>query len=269
MTAPFVPVSQRQLRNHPSLPATIANSLTMAYRSLLLIRRTPQQLFDVTIQPILFTTMFVFLFGGAISGSVSGYLPIIIPGILAQTALTACIATGVQLREDMDKGVFYRFKSMPIARIAPLTGPLLADVVRYSIAVSLTFFMGYLLGFHWATVGGVVVGGLLVVFCSWCISWIFALLGVVLKTSQSVQGISTAILFPLSFLSGAFVPTTTLPGWLQDFVNVNPLTYIVSATRQLLNHGTIGTDFWFSIIGSIAVVLIFAPLTLWAYMRKA
>ncbi len=142
MTAQIVPGAQRRLKNRVTLRMTISNSLTMAYRNLLLIRRTPQQLFDVTIQPILFTLMFVYLFGGAISGSVSGYLPIIIPGILAQTALTASMATGVQLREDMDKGVFYRFKSMPIARIAPLTGPLLADVVRYAIATSLTFRHG-------------------------------------------------------------------------------------------------------------------------------
>lgn len=269
MTAQIVPGTQRRLANRVSLRGTVRHSLTMAYRNLLLVRRTPQQLFDVTIQPILFTLLFVFLFGGAISGSVSGYLPIIIPGILAQTALTACMATGVQLREDMDKGVFYRFKSMPIARIAPLTGPLIADLVRYSIATSLTFFMGYLLGFHWASVGGAVLGGVLVVFCAWCLSWIFALLGVVLKTSQAVQGISAALLFPLSFLSGAFVPTRTLPPWLQDFVNVNPLTYIVSATRQLFDQGTVGGDFWLSIFGSIVVVLIFAPLTLRAYNRKA
>jgi ABC-2 type transport system permease protein len=269
MTAQIVPGAQRRLKNRVTLQMTISNSLTMAYRNLLLIRRTPQQLFDVTIQPILFTLMFVFLFGGAISGSVSGYLPIIIPGILAQTALTASMATGVQLREDMDKGVFYRFKSMPIARIAPLTGPLIADLVRYAIATSLTFVMGYLLGFRWASLGGALTGGVLVVFCSWCISWIFALLGVVAKTAQTVQGISAAILFPLGFLSGAFVPTSTLPSWLQDFVNVNPLTYIVSATRQLFNQGTIGNDFWLSLLVSMAVVLIFAPLTLRAYMRKA
>jgi len=268
MTA-IVPGAERKLRNRVPLRMTVSNSLTMAYRNILLIRRTPQQLFDVTLQPILFTVMFTFLFGGAIAGSVQGYLPIIIPGILAQTALTACITTGVQLREDMDKGVFYRFKSMPIARVAPLTGPLLADVVRYSVATALTFVMGYLLGFRWASVGGAVLGGILVVFAAWCISWIFALLGVVLKTAQVVQGVSSAILFPLTFLSGAFVPTGTLPGWLQDFVNVNPLTYIVSSVRQLLNQGTIGTDFWLSIVGSVLVVVIFIPLTLWAYMRKA
>jgi len=269
MSSTIVPGAERVLKNRVSVRMTISNSLTMAYRNLLLIRRTPQQLFDVTLQPILFTIMFTFLFGGAISGSVQGYLPIIIPGILAQTALTACITTGVQLREDMDKGVFYRFKSMPIARIAPLTGPLLADVVRYSIATALTFVMGYLLGFRWASLGGAVLGGVLVVFAAWCISWVFALLGVVAPTSQVAQGISSAILFPLTFLSGAFVPTSTLPGWLQDFVNVNPLTYIVSAIRQLLNQGTIGSDFWLSIVGSVSVVAIFVPLTLKAYMRKA
>jgi len=269
MTAQIIPGADRRLKNRVPLRTTLSNSLTMAYRTILLIRRTPQQLFDVTIQPVIFTLLFVYLFGGAISGSVSGYLPIIVPGILAQTALTACMATGVQLREDMDKGVFYRFKSMPIARIAPLTGPLIADIVRYGIATTLTLVMGDILGFHFASAAGTLTAGVLIVFTSWSLSWIFALLGVVAKSAQLVQGISTAILFPLVFLSGAFVPTDTLPSGLQDFVNLNPLTYVVSAVRQLLNQGTIGNDFWLSLIGSIAVVVIFAPLTLRAYMRKA
>jgi ABC-2 type transport system permease protein len=269
MTAQIVPASERKLKNRVDLRTAISNSLTMAYRNIMLIRRTPQQLFDVTIQPILFTLMFSFLFGGAISGSVSNYLPIIIPGILAQTALTASMSTGVQLREDMDKGVFYRFKSMPIARIAPLTGPLIADIVRYVIATTLTLVMGFLLGFRWVSPEAALLAGGLAVFASWCLSWVFALMGVLMKTAQTVQGISTAILFPLGFLSGAFVPTTTLPSWLQDFVRVNPLTYVVSAVRQLLNQGTVGTDFWLSLVGSIVIVLVFAPLTLRAYMRKA
>jgi ABC-2 type transport system permease protein len=268
-TEQIVPGERRTLKNRVSLQMSISNSLTMAYRNLILIRRTPQQLFDVTIQPILFTLMFAFLFGGAISGNVSNYLPIIIPGILATTALTASMATGVQLREDMDKGVFYRFKSMPIARIAPLTGPLLADMVRYFIATALTMFMGYLLGFRWVSAEGALLAGALSIFSAWCLSWVFGLLGVLMKTAQAVQGISSAILFPLSFLSGAFVPTGTLPWWLQDFVNINPLTYVVSAVRQLFNQGTIGTDFWLSLVGSVVLVLIFAPLTLRAYMRKA
>jgi len=269
MSAQIVPGAERELKNRISIQTTISNSLTMAYRTLLLIRRNPQQLFDVTIQPILFTLMFSFLFGGAISGSVAGYLPIIIPGILAQTAITASMGTGVQLREDMDKGVFYRFKSMPIARMAALAGPLLADIVRYSIATGLTLVVGYILGFRWVSTDGLILAGFLSVFAAWCLSWVFALLGVVMRSAQAVQGISAAILFPLSFLSGAFVPTKTLPSWLQDFVNVNPLTYVVSAVRQLFTQGTVGNDFWFSLAGSIVIVLVFAPLTLRAYMRKA
>ena len=265
----IIPANERKLKNRTSLRMILSNTATMAYRNLILIRRTPQQLFDVTIQPILFTVLFAFLFGGAVSGSVSGYLPIIIPGILAQTNLTACMATGVQLREDMDKGVFNRFKSFPMSRVAPLAGPLLADVIRYGIATALTIVMGYLLGYRWASIGGLAVGCLLVIFAAWSISWIFALLGTVARTAQVVQGISTAILFPLAFLSGAFVPTSTLPSWLQTFVNINPLTYIVSATRQLFNYGTIGNDFWLSLVGGLVVVAIFAPLTLAVYMRKA
>jgi ABC-2 type transport system permease protein len=169
----------------------------------------------------------------------------------------------------MDKGVFNRFKVMPISRIAPLAGALLADTIRYGIATSLTFVMGYILGYRWVTFGGALIGGLLAILSAWCVSWIFAFLGTIVRTASAVQGISAAILFPLTFLSSAYVPTSTLPGWLQSFVNVNPVTYLVNAIRQLFNQGTIGNDFWLSIIGMAAVVSIFAPLAVRAYLRKA
>ncbi|MDW5563443.1 MAG: ABC transporter permease [Methanomassiliicoccus sp.] len=267
-TATIVPVTERKLKTRASFGDSIKHTLTMAYRSLLLIKRTPQQLFDVMIQPVIFTLLFTFLFGGAVSGSWQNYLPIIIPGILVQTLVSACMATGVQIREDMDKGVFNRFKSLPIARIAPLTGALLTDTLRYGIATALTFLMGYLLGYHWATLGGAVLGAMLIILAAWCISWIFAFLGTIARSATTVQGASTLVLFPLVFLSGAFVPTSTLPDWLQAFVNINPLTYVVSAISELFNQGIIGNDFWFSLIGSLVVVLIFAPLTLAAYLRK-
>ena len=120
----------------------------MAWRALKTMRRNPEQFFDVTIQPLLFTAMFAYVFGGAISGDVASYLPLMIPGIVAQTVLTTCMATGVQLREDMEKGVFDRFKSLPIARIAPLAGPMVADLVRYLIAASLTFVAGMVMGYR-------------------------------------------------------------------------------------------------------------------------
>lgn len=263
------PGADRRLKNHVSFGQSVRNSLTMAYRGLLKIRRTPEQLFDVTLQPIIFTLMFTYIFGGAISGDVLNYLPLIIPGILVQTVITTSIVTGVQLREDMDKGVFDRFKSLPIARIAPLAGALLADTVRYTIATVLTIIMGYIIGYR--PEGGLVhiaVAAILVIVCAWAISWIFAFFGVIARTASSVQGISMIILFPLTFLSNAFVPVETMPKWLQWFVNINPISHLVTAVRELANSGIIGWDFVLSLIGAAVIVVVFAPITVRAYMRR-
>lgn len=262
-------VSERKLKNHTGFTQTIRNSLTMAYRGVLKIRRTPEQLFDVTLQPIIFTLMFTYIFGGAISGDVVSYLPVIIPGILVQTVITTSIVTGVQLREDMDKGVFDRFKSLPIARIAPLAGALLADTIRYTIATVLTFAMGFIMGYR--PDGGlehVALAAVLVIVCSWAISWIFAFFGVIARTASSVQGISMLVLFPLTFLSNAFVPVDTMPNWLQWFVNINPVSHLVTAVRELANTGSLGWDFAISLIGAAVIVAIFAPITVLAYMRR-
>lgn len=265
----IVPVAERQLHNKTSFGQTVQHSLTMAYRGLLKIRRTPEQLFDVTLQPIIFTLMFTYIFGGAISGNVQNYLPVIIPGILVQTVITTSIVTGVQLREDMDKGVFDRFKSLPIARIAPLAGALLADTIRYTIATVLTFTMGYIMGYRPdGGLGHVAIAGLLVIVCSWAISWIFAFFGVISRTASSVQGISMIVLFPLTFLSNAFVPADTMPNWLQWFVKLNPISHLVTAVRNLTNAGTMGWDLTISLIGAALIVAVFAPITVRAYMRR-
>lgn len=265
----ITPVAERRLRNKTSFGQSVSHSLTMAYRGLLKIRRTPEQLFDVTLQPIIFTLMFTYIFGGAISGNVQNYLPVIIPGILVQTVITTSIVTGVQLREDMDKGVFDRFKSLPIARISPLAGALLADTIRYTIASVLTFTMGYIMGYRPdGGIGHVVIAALLVIVCSWAISWIFAFFGVIARTASSVQGISMIVLFPLTFVSNAFVPAETMPNWLQWFVKINPISHLVTAVRELTNSGTIGLDLTLSLIGAAIIVAIFAPLTVRAYMRR-
>ena len=267
---PIVPATERHLSNRTSLQQTLRNTVTMAYRGLVKIRRTPEQLIDVTVQPIIFTLMFAYIFGGAIAGDVQSYLPALVPGILVQTVITTSVVTGTQLREDMDKGVFDRFRSLPIARIAPLSGALLADTLRYAIATTLTFAMGYVMGYHPAGgLGNVVLAALLVIACSWAISWIFAFFGVVARTASSVQGISMLVLFPLTFLSNAYVPVDTLPAALSWFARINPISHLVTAVRELANNGVIGADLWTSLIGAAVVVAVFAPLTVRAYMRKA
>ncbi|MBL0885971.1 ABC transporter permease [Myceligenerans indicum] len=250
--------------------AAARQSVAMAWRGLVKIRRTPEQLFDVTLQPIIFTLMFTYIFGGAIAGSVQDYLPTIIPGILVQTVITTSVVTGTQLREDMDKGVFDRFRSLPIARIAPLAGALLADSVRYLIATTLTIVMGLIMG--WRPGGGVlaVVGaGLLVMFVAWAVSWIWAFVGMIARTASSVQGISMLIMFPLTFLSNAFVPADTLPGWLRSFVQVNPVSHLVTAVRELTGTGTATSEVTWTLVGAALVVVVLAPLAVRAYMRKA
>lgn len=266
----IAPGRSRELKNHVSFGQAVRNSFSMAGRGLLKIKRTPEQLIDVTVQPILFTLMFTYIFGGAISGDVQSYLPVIIPGILVQTVLVTSAVTGVQLREDMEKGVFDRFKSLPIARISPLAGALLADTVRYGIATTLTFVMGYIMGFRpEAGLGGMVVAGLLVIVCAWAISWIFALAGVLARSAASVQGLSFLVLFPLTFLSNAFVPVDTMPSWLAWFVNINPVSHLVSAVREVTSTGTLGVDAGLALVGAAVVVAVFAPLTVKAYMRRA
>jgi ABC-2 type transport system permease protein len=256
-------------RSRPSPRETASQTLSMAWRALKKMRRNPEQFFDVTIQPLLFTAMFAYIFGGAISGSVSKYLPLLIPGIVAQTVLTSCMATGVQLREDLDKGVFDRFKSLPIARIAPLAGPMLADAVRYLIASSLTFATGIALGYR---PGGGVLGVagaiLLAIFAGWSLAWIFAWFGTIARSAQGVQGISMLVLFPLTFLSNAFVPVNTLPGWLKAFVKVNPVSHLVSAGRALANHGVITSEVGWTLLACAVVIAVFAPLSVMTYKRK-
>jgi ABC-2 type transport system permease protein len=252
-----------------SLPATVSQTLTLAWRATMKMRRNFEQLFDVTIQPLLFTAMFAGIFGGAVSGSVENYLPVIIPGLVGQTVLTACVATGVQLREDMDKGVFDRFKVLPIARIAPLAGPMVADVLRYLIAGTLTFLTGIVLGYRpGGGVVGVVAAILFGAFAGWSMAWIFTWFGTIGRSAQGVQGISLMVMFPLTFLSNAFVPTDTMPGWLQAFADANPVSHVISSLRDLANDGRVTADLGWAVLGLAVVVAIFAPLSVRSFSRK-
>ncbi|WP_431956392.1 ABC transporter permease [Nocardia lijiangensis] len=264
------PIRIPTAENRISLRQTVSSSFIMAYRGILKIKHNPEQLFDVTVQPILFTALFTYIFGGAIAGNVHDYLPILIPGILVQTVVLTSVVTGTQLREDMDKGVFDRFKSLPIARISALAGALIADMVRYGIATTLTVVVGLCLGYRpGGGVLGVAAATVVIVLCSFAISWIWALVGVTGKSAASVQGISMMVMFPLTFMSGAFALVSTMPGWMQAINHANPVYYMVNACRDLMNDNVYGSNLAWSLLGSAMVIAIFAPLTVKAYMRRA
>jgi ABC-2 type transport system permease protein len=257
------------LPTHVSVADTVSQTMTMAWRATLKMRRNFEQFFDVTIQPLLFTAMFAYIFGGAVSGDVKSYLPLLITGMIAQTVLTACVATGVQLREDMDKGVFDRFRVLPISRIAPLAGPMVADMLRYAIAATLTFATGLVMGYRpGGGALGVFAAIVLAIISGWSLAWMFTWFGTVGKSAQVVQGYSLMVMFPLTFLSNAYVPTSTMPGWLEAFTNINPVSHIVSAIRDLANDGQFTGEVGWALLGCAAVIAIFAPLSVRSFTRK-
>jgi oleandomycin transport system permease protein len=247
----------------------LRHSLTLAKRSLIKTWRTPEALIDVTLQPIIFLVIFVYIFGGAVAGSTSQYLQFLLPGILAQTIAQGAIAIGVNLNTDLEKGIFDRFRSLPIARSAPLVGAVLGDVVRYVIVTISTFATGYVMGFRIETnVVSAVAGCLLAVLFALSLSWVSVFVGMKVRTSGAVQGIMFLIVMPLSFASNVFVPTASLPGWMQGFVNVNPLTHLVGAMRGLFLGDPIGNHVLWTLVWCVGLVAVFLPLAMRAYRRK-
>ncbi|KRK80155.1 ABC transporter permease [Companilactobacillus nodensis] len=247
----------------------IMNTATMAYRNLLRTFHNPDRFMDVIIQPVMFMLMFGYLFGGAIAGNVQNYLPTIVPGILIQTMLSASSGSGEQIREDLDSGVFDRFKSLPMAHIAPLAGQLFADILRLVIAAVVSLTTGYLMGWRPAAgLGWVVVVGLLAVFTGWAISWIFALLGLLAKNASTVSSFSLIVMLALSFLSNAFIPINTLSKTMKVIAYMNPITYVITAIRQILATGSWTHEAVLVLIFGIGIVAVFAPLTVWAYNRN-
>ena len=249
----------------------VPDTLAMAWRSLIIMVRNPGEFYDILIQPIMFTVLFGELFGGAIAGDVKAYLPTIVPGLIIMNALTTSQSAGVDLREDMDKGVFDRFRTMPMSRIAPVLGPMVSDVLRYLICTSLTALTGYVLGYRpengWSGTLGAIA---LAAGCAWAIAWIFLLLGTVFSSAQAVTSFSVIIMFPLTYLSNAMVPTSTLPGWLKAFVRNNPISHIVDGCRYLLDGTATGSaeDVRTAIVGSLLVLAVMAPSTVIRYQRR-
>jgi ABC-2 type transport system permease protein len=261
--------AERAVRTSVPLRDILVQTTVLAWRALLKMRRNPEQLADVTFMPLVLTLLFGFMFGGAVAGGMVSYLPTLIPGIIAYSAVTACVAAGAQLREDMDKGVFDRFRSLPIARIAPLAGPMMADLTRYALAASLSLSMGVIMGYRpGGGVFGAIAGVLLAMVTGWSLAWMFMYIGTIAKSAQSVTSLSVMVLLPLTFVSNAFVPADTLPDWLKTLVNLNPVTHVVTALRDLLNHGAVTSAVGIALLGCVVVVAIFVPLTVRSYSKK-
>ena len=256
-------------RPQPAPPAArsrlLAHSRALAVRSLLKTLRTPEALIDVTLQPIIFLLLFVYVFGGALAGGDRhAYLQVLLPGILGQTVAFGGIALGQNLNADIEKGVFDRFRSLPIARSAPLIGAVLADVVRYVVVCVV------LLGFRVQT-GPLELAAavLLAIAFGLCFSWVSVWVGMTVRTSGSVQGVMFLLVLPLSFGSNVFVQTATMPGWLQAFVKLNPLTHLVEAVRGLLLGGPVAGPVAGTLAWMAALLAVFMPLALRGYNRRA
>ena len=268
-TTTITPGHERKLKNRVSLQESLSHTLTMAYRGILKIKRTPEQLFDVTLQPIIFVVLFVYLFGGAIAGNQHDYLQFVLPALMVQTVLFASLSIGVNLNTDIQKGVFDRFRSLPIPRSAPLVGAVLGDIVRFVTSIAVLIGFGYAIGFRIGTDPfRAFLACLLVLAFALSLSWIAVLIGMLVREPGTVQGIGFLLMFPLTFGSSTFVPVNTLPGWLQAWVKVNPVTHLVEASRGLMVSGDVAWPVTQSLLWTIGITVVFAPLAVRAYRRR-
>jgi oleandomycin transport system permease protein len=250
-------------------PPVLRHAATLAWRGIVKTIHSPEALLDVTLQPVIFLLLFVYVFGGAISGNTADYLQLALPGVLVQTIVFASAGTGVGLAEDLQTGIFDRFRSLPIARSAPLIGAIAADLVRYLTSGLIMIAIGFALGFRVTTTPLALVAtfGLVMVF-AFALCWVFTALAMVVGQPRSVQGLGALVMLPLTFGSNAFVPADTLPGWLRGFVDINPVTHVVDAARGLLTGGPVAGPVTFALISSGVVLAVFAPLAVYLYRRR-
>ncbi|GLY68548.1 ABC transporter permease [Amycolatopsis taiwanensis] len=264
MTAAIVDLPRRI-----SPAKAVQHGFSLAWRGALKIRKNPEQLLDVTVQPILFLVMFVYLFGGAIAGGTGDYLQALTPGLMVQNIIMASMSAGVALNTDVSKGVFDRFRSLPIARSAPLVGAVLADLVRYAVALGVLLIMATIMGFRihtnplaaLAACATMVLAGL-------CFCWMSVFVGMLMRTPTAVQGTMIAFVMPLTFGSNVFVPASTMPGWLRAWSDINPVSLLADAMRGLLTGGPVTGPLLGGFAWMAGIVVVFFPLAMRAYRRR-
>jgi ABC-2 type transport system permease protein len=274
MTTDVLPTGERThqvlaMRARPrpaSAPAAVG---TLAWRAMLKIKHVPFQLFDVTVMPIMFTLLFTYIFGGALAGSPREYVQYLLPGVLVQTIIFITVYTGVGLNTDIHKGLYDRFRSLPMWQPAPLFGALAGDVFRYSIASALILLVGLILGFRpqGGAVGVLLAVLLVMVFCL-ALSWCWIIVGMLVRTAESVMTTSFIFLMPLTFASNIFVDLKTMPPLLQAIVSRNPVTHLANASRRLMHGQPVGTEIAWVLAASAAIVLVMSPIAMRMYRRE-
>jgi len=253
----------------PPAPSALSNALVFGWRAVLKFKHVPEQLFDLVMTPIMFTLLFTYVFGGALAGSPASYLQYFLPGILVQTVVFNAVYSGMGLSTDLGKGLFDRFRSLPIWPLAPFAGLMVGDILRHLIAGGIILCIGLILGYRpEAGVLGVVAAFALLVAIGFGMGWIFIVLGLLIRTPMTVMTIGFTVLFPLVFASNIMVQPDTMPGWLRAFVTVNPVTNMASAMRELMAGTATGRDLLLALWAPIALTVVLAPVTLVLYRRR-
>jgi oleandomycin transport system permease protein len=263
-------LATRDVRRRIGVRQATAHALTLAWRNVTQLKHSPEKLLDVTLMPIVFLVLFLYVFGGAVAGNTHAYLELLLPGLVAQMAMFATMGLGVALCEDIKKGVFDRFRSLPIARSAPLVGSVLGDTARFCAVMAVLTGFGSALGFrfHTGVLSVLAAYGLAYVFYL-SICWISVLIGLVAPSPETVQGIAFIWTMPLVFGSSVLIPNTrTMPGWLQAWVKVNPVTHLTTAIRALTLGGAAGTAVLYTLAWAAAIVVVTFPLAMRMYSRR-
>jgi ABC transporter DrrB family efflux protein len=252
-----------------ALTASISDTLVLARRSLLRIPRQPDLLVGFTVQPIMFVLLFVYVFGGAIETPGLDYVDFLMPGIIVQSMVFGGFVTALGLAEDLKKGLIDRFRSLPMSRAAVLTGRTLADIATNVVQLVVMLGVGIAVGFDFKTsIPEILAGVGLLLLIGYAFSWVFALIGLIASSPEAANAFGFTILFPVTFVSSAFVPVESMPSWLQPIAEHNPFTTMVDATRALFVGTPAGNDIWLSIVWCVGIIAAFGSLAVWRYRRS-
>ncbi len=259
----------RELAPRVTVVDGMRQTTTLAWRTLVQVRHNPWELGDFSFQPIMFVLLFTYVFGGAIADSPGEYLVYALPGIIVMNMTFITMYVGMGLNMDLTKGVFDRLRSLPLARWAPLAGRIAADLLKQAWSIALLLAIGMLLGFRIGTsVLEVLAAVVLILVFALAFSWVSVLVGVLASDPEKVQIFGFTALFPITFVSNVFVPEETMPGWLQVVVDANPVTLLADAARGLMVGGPVQGPVIGSLLWSVAIFAVFAPLALWALKRR-